>query len=139
MNMYTMAVSILVPMIVFTFVAAIILIPRTLRTMERVRMHETLRRLHENGEPLPDGVLDALNGRGPAPEILTTLNSPMAELRRGVILICVALAMVCLSFAIDLGSRDYQVIWPLTGAAAFPGLIGVGSLIMFFLGSKARV
>jgi len=140
MNMYVMAVAILVPAIVFTFVASIIIIPRVLRSAERARMHETIRRLHESGEPMPPEMLDALRGAGVSgpTEILQSFNSPDAELRRGLILIAVAIAMVILGLVLDAGGRRYEPVWPIIGAAAFPGLIGVASLIMWRLSGKAK-
>lgn len=135
-NWWILGPAVLVPLGFFAFIAAIIVIPLTLRAQERARMHETLRRLHESGEPLPPGLLDVLRA-GPAP-MATSFNSPENELRRGLILIAVALAMVVLGFLIDVGDHYYNVIWPLVGAAAFPGLIGVASLIMWKLGSKLR-
>ena len=41
--------------------------------------------------------------------------------------------MVCLGFALDLGSSHYEPLWPLIGAAAFPGLIGLSFLVMWRL------
>ena len=135
MGLYELAPAVMVPLILFTFIGAIIIVPMVLRSNERSQVHQTLRRYHDNGETPPPELLAALS---PESSILTTLfNRPQAELRRGLVLIAVALAMVVLACSIDLGSSNYEVVWPLVGSAAFPGLIGVASLIMWQVGLRA--
>ena len=112
------------------FVASIIITPMVLRSQERARMHNTLRRLHDEGQAVTPEMLQALQPDDPFSRIP---RSPNADLRRGMILIAVALGMVALGFAVDAGSRYSEPIWPLIGASAFPGLIGLAFIIMWRL------
>jgi hypothetical protein len=67
-------------------------------------------------------------------DVLSSIpRTPLADLRRGMILLAVALGMVCLGFVLDLGGSNYQPLWPLIGAAAFPALIGLSFLVMWRL------
>lgn len=131
MGFFEMAPAIVVPMIVFTFVAVIVIVPMTLRAQERARMHATLRRLHEDGQPITPELLAALRVKDDPIKGVSLDYGPYGELRRGMILIAVALGLVILGLVIDAGDSDYSPIWPLIGVAAFPGLIGVASLIMW--------
>jgi hypothetical protein len=123
-------VAILVPLGGMIFVASIIITPMILRSQERARMHNTLRRLHDEGQTVTPEMLQALQ---PDDIFARIPRSANADLRRGMILIAVALGMVALGFAIDAGSRYYEPIWPLIGASAFPGLIGLAFIIMWRL------
>jgi hypothetical protein len=136
MGIFELAPAILIPVAGMIFVGAIVITPMVLRSQERQRMHNTIRRLHEEGQTI-------------SPELLATLGNddlmmsrlpqtPMADLRRGLILLAVAAGMVCLGFAIDAGSANYTPIWPLIGASAFPGLIGVAFLIMWQMKLSSR-
>lgn len=133
MNAFEMAPAIFVPMIFFTFVAVIIVVPLVVRSQDRARVQETIRRYQQSGQEPPAELLAAVGGGS---NVITLLNRPQAELRRGLVLIAVAIALVILGLVIDLGDDHHDVIWPLVGAAAFPGLIGLASLIMWRVGLK---
>lgn len=124
--------AVLVPMIVFAFIAAIVIVPMFLKSQEKARMHQTVRRLLDEGHTVSPEMLDALrSGDG----VLggSRVFGPKTELKRGLILIAVALGLVVLGLVANLGGASYSPIWPLIGVAAFPGLIGVASLIMWRL------
>jgi hypothetical protein len=130
MSIFEMAPAILIPLAGMIFVGAIVITPMVLRSQERARMHNTLRRLHDEGQTVTPEMLQALQPQDVFSNIPRT---PIADLRRGLILFAVALGMVCLGFALDLGSSNYEPLWPLIGAAAFPGLIGLSFLVMWRL------
>src|SRR6476661_3615324 len=121
MDFFPMVPAMMIPVAGMIFVGAIVITPMVLRSQERARMHNTLRRLHEEGQTVTPEMLQALT---PDDVFVKIPRTPIADLRRGLILFAVALGMVCLGFALDLGSPSYTPLWPLIGAAAFPGMIG---------------
>jgi hypothetical protein len=129
-DVFPFLVAILVPIAGILFVGAIIITPMVLRSQERARMHNTLRRLHDEGQTVTPEMLQALQ----PDDIFSRIpRSPNADLRRGLILVAVALGLVVLGAVLDLGSRYYTPVWPVIGAAAFPGLIGLAFIIMWRL------
>lgn len=139
MNIFAVAPAVIVPLIVFTFAGVMAITPMVLRSQERARMHETIRRLHENGETISPEMVAALQGGSDISGLMSGLRTPMADLRRGMILVAVALALVVLGFVIDAGSPHYTPVWPIIGGAAFPGLIGVAFLVMWRVKQAAGV
>jgi hypothetical protein len=130
MNLFELAPAVLIPVAGMIFVASIVITPMVLRSQERARMHNTLRRLHDEGQTVTPEMLQALQ---PDDVFANIPRTPMADLRRGMILIAVALGMVTLGFVLTLGGSYYRPLWPLIGAAAFPGLIGLSFLLMWRL------
>ena len=111
----------------FSFLVAIILGPRILRSRERLRMHETLRLAIEKGHPVPPEMMQALQADVPKP-------LPQRDLRRGVILLCIAAAIAVFSLAAgQYESEGYGF----AAIAAFPGFIGLGYLA-FWLASRRK-
>ena len=123
--------EILIPLAFFAMIAAIVLAPGWFRSREKTRLHETLRLAYEKGQPVPPEMIEALQmdkGR-PAPD---------RDLRRGIVLLCVAAAMIV--FALMLGQVHEDArhgMWPIVGASAFPGFIGLG-YIAFWLASRRK-
>ena len=128
MDFFPMIPAVLIPIGGMIFVASIVITPMVLRSQERARMHNTLRRLHDEGQTVTPEMLQALQ---PDDVFAKIPHTPIADLRRGMILLAVALGMVALGLALDLGSSNYEPLWPLIGAAAFPGLIGLSFLVMW--------
>lgn len=122
-------VEIIVPLSFFIFLAAIILVPGYLRSRERGRMHETLRIAYEKGQPVPPEMIEALQmDRRKAPQ-------PDRDLRRGIILLCLAAAIVV--FALTMGEFQDPDANSFAAVAAFPGFIGLG-YIAFWLASRRK-
>ena len=78
-----MDADIIVPITFFLFLAAVILVPGYLRSKEQERLHKTLRLAYEKGQPVPPEMIEALQTNRMAPQ-------PDRDLRRGIVLLCVA-------------------------------------------------
>lgn len=119
--------EIVVPLAFFAMIAALVIMPRYFRSIERQKLQETLRTAIEKGQSLPPEVVEALTSdaavkRPPSPE---------RDLRKGVMLLCVAAAMVVLAYLIGLNEPD--AFYPIVGAAAFPAFIGLALVAMSFI------
>jgi hypothetical protein len=123
--------EILIPIAFFAMVAAIVIVPMYYRTREKERLHDTLRMAYEKGQPVPPEMIEALQTDKAKP-------APERDLRRGIILMCIAAALIFLGVAINqVHGTDGHVLWPLVGAAAFPGFIGLGYLA-FWAASRRK-
>lgn len=126
-----MDADIFVPITFFLFLAVIIVAPSYLRSKEKQRLHDTLRLAYEKGQPVPPEMIEALQtdkGR-PAPD---------RDLRRGIVLLCVAAAIVVFGLMLNqIPEAEGHALWPIVGSAAFPGFIGLG-FIAFWLASRRR-
>jgi hypothetical protein len=125
MQLTEAAVPIFTTLIVFGFLAAVILVPRALRSMERLELMKSARQAMERGVALPPELIEAIKPEQQPP-------SAERDLRRGAVLIAVALALVVFSMVLSL--PDFDVVGPLLGFAAFPGLIGLVYLAFWFAG-----
>ena len=112
----------------FGVIIAAILGPRWLRSREREALQATLRTAIEKGQPLPPEVIEAISRDAkPVP-------SAARDMRRGVILLCVAAAFVALAYTGNYWSDgDTEAFGWMIGLAAFPGFVGVAFLIMAML------
>lgn len=117
-----MDVEIIVPIAAFAFVLAVIWILATSGQKKREAVHETLRLMIENDQPIsPDLLKD-----------MTLITSPRRnDLRRGVVLIALALAFCCVGLITLLhGNSDGEVLV----IAVFPGMIGLAFLALWKFG-----
>ena len=119
------AVPIFSSLFLFSFLAAVILVPMFLRSRERMALVKAARDAIERGAVLPPELIEALKPEQQAP-------SAERDLRRGAVLIAVALALVVFSMALSI--PDFEVVGPLLGIAAFPGLIGLVYVAFWFTG-----
>ena len=126
-----MDADIIVPITFFLFLAAVILVPGYLRSREKERLHDTLRLAYEKGQPVPPEMIEALQTNRMAPQ-------PDRDLRRGIVLLCVALAIVVFGLMVgQIPETEGHATWPMVGIAAFPGFIGIG-YIAFWLASRGK-
>ena len=125
--------EILIPLAFFAMIAAIVLVPGWVRSREKERLHETLRLAYEKGQPVPPEMIEALQASRPRPPL------PDRDLRRGVILLCIAAALVVMGMVFGQMEHgaDGHMLWPALGIAAFPGFIGLG-YIAFWLASRRK-
>jgi hypothetical protein len=126
-----MDADIIVPITFFLFLAAVILVPGYLRSREKERLHDTLRLAYEKGQPVPPEMIEALQTNRMAPQ-------PDRDLRRGIVLLCVAAAIVVFGLMVgQIPETEGHATWPMVGIAAFPGFIGLG-YIAFWLASRRK-
>ena len=116
--------------IVFASIVAIVIGPFYLRTREKQRLLDTLRVAYERGQPLPPEMIQNLQlGEKPRP-------SPERDLRVGVVLVAVALAMITLGAVIGQVESE-EALYIFSGAAAFPGFIGL-AFLAFWLAKRGQ-
>ena len=120
--------EILIPLTFFAMIAAIVIGPRYLKSLERRKMAETLRAAIDKGQPLPPEVINMLTVDTKPP------SSPQRDLRRGVILVAVALGLVAMGLLIGLGEPD--ATYPIIGVAAIPGFVGLALIAIAQLGKN---
>ncbi len=110
--------------IIFGSVTAVILVPFYLRSQERIRVQETLRAAIENGQAMPNEVVENaarnINLR-PQP-------SPSRDLRTGIIWLGVGLGFVAMGVA--MGYEDPEATIPMIACAAFPVFIGLAFIAL---------
>jgi len=103
-----------IPIVFVLAVAGVFALRLRYRHLDRVAAQATIRDAIERGQALsPDLVA-----------LLTETNSGHGDLRRGVISIAIALAIVAFAFAVD----EPDALRPLTGIAAFPMIVGLAYL-----------
>jgi hypothetical protein len=113
---------ILVPLAPFIMVAALVLVPRHYRSIERQKMAETLRVAIEKGQTLPPEVVDAMAKDVKLPP------SSGRDLRTGIIWLGVALGLAC--FGIAIGFEEPDATFPMVAISAFPGFIGLAFILL---------
>lgn len=114
--------EVLVPLAFFAMIAAIVIVPRYLKSVERQKLQDTLRASIEKGAELPPEVIRALTSDvKPGP-------SPYRDMRAGVIWLGVAIGFAALGFAVSFEEPD--ALYPMLGVAAFPGFIGIALIVL---------
>lgn len=117
--------EILVPIAFFAMIAAIVIVPRYFRSLERQKMAETLRAAIERGQPLPAEVVDAMSTNVRSPGLPP---SPQRDLRTGIVWLGVALGLVALGLIV--GFEEPDASYWFVGFAAFPGFIGLAFIVL---------
>jgi hypothetical protein len=119
------------------FIAAIVLVPKYLRSRERSKLLDTLKIAYEKGQPVPPELIDALQ-RGTAQAVESTpVTTAESDLRRAIVLISVGVGIALLGYGLYYGiSYESEEGGAITGAAvagigAIPGLIGVAYLVLW--------
>ena len=120
--------DVLVPIAFFAMIVAVVALPIYFRTKERAKLHETLRAAYECGQPVDPGIIAAIQqGEKVRP-------SPERDLRVGVILIAVALAMITMGVVTN-DISDGHSLPGMAAAASFPGFIGL-AFLAFWLAKR---
>lgn len=118
--------DILVPLGLFAMVAAMVLVPKYLRSRERREAQQLIRMAIERGqEPSVEMVEAMTKDIRPA-----NRSSSVRDVRAGVILIAIGLGMGVLGWLIGFESGD--VIWPLLGSGSIPLFIGIAFIALSF-------
>lgn len=117
--------EVLIPLAPFIMVIAIVVIPAWLKSRERRDMQETVRKAIEKGQALPPELIESLS----AVEIKSP-PSAAKDMRVGVILLAVSLGIALLAQA--MAFIESEALYPILGAAAIPGAIGLAFVILSF-------
>ena len=113
-----MEVAIIVPFIVFTSIVLIVGIPFYFRHRNRRVIYEAIKTsVEKTGEADPK-LIEAITADSVGPN---------SDLRRGVIFLCIAVALAGTTFLAD--DPDAQLGY---GVALFPGLIGAAYIVFHF-------
>lgn len=119
--------TILQPLILFSFIAALVLGSQYLRARQRARIHETIDLAIRQGQPVPSELLEAVARRDGS-------GRPVSPLAFGLILLGSAVGLAI--FGQVMGTFDTEAGTVVTGVAAIPFCIGVACLVLEFLGRK---
>lgn len=123
--------GILVPIALFAMIAAIVITPRALRSVERQKMTDVLRAAIEKGQTLPPEVIDAMSS-----DVKARPPSPNRDLRTGLVWMGIAVGFISLGLGLSVEEPD--AFYPMLGCAAFPGFIGLAFLIMALVARERR-
>ena len=115
----------LIPIALFAMIAAIVVVPRYFKSLERQKMAETIRVAIERGQPLPSDVVDAMTSSVKAKGLPP---SPQRDLRTGVIWLFVAGGVA--AFGVLIGFEAPDATYPFLAFAAFPAFIGLAFIIL---------
>jgi hypothetical protein len=123
----------IVPLFIVGGALAVILMPIYWRTMERKRVLEAVRDMANGGTPMsPDLVASLL-----APMQQQPIPNRLRDIRRGVILLSLALAIVIIGFVAYIiaantggGRESIAVGSGVAAVAAIPGCVGLAFLIL---------
>jgi hypothetical protein len=119
-------IALLIPFGFFAMIAAIVIVPRYFRSMERQKMAELMKAAIEHGQSVSPDVLDQLSTSA----VKTALPPPPArDLRTGLVWIGVAVGLAAMGWAISFEAPD--ALYPFVGFAAFPAFIGIAFIVMW--------
>ena len=124
--------DIVVPLGLFTMIAAIVIVPNYLRIRERREMQKTVRAAIEKGQPLPPELIEALSKDVRARKV----SSAHRDLRIGVILLSIAGGIALTGVALG-GINDNAMFGTVSGAAV-PGMVGLAFIILSFFNPNKR-
>ena len=134
----------IVPVAFLLFLGVIIVAPKWLRSRERQKLMETLKLAYERGQAVPPELIESVLNQGdgeqsgqavdPASRAARKL-APNRDLRRGAVLVAVALAI--LAVAVALGVDGDNGALPLAGVAAFPGFLGLTFIALWRVERRA--
>ena len=109
----------LIPIVLFLTIGGVIALNLYFRYRTRQAIQQTVRTAIEQGQALTPEVLEGLTD---------SFNSRHGDLRRGIISVTIGIAVF--AFGMLLGEEDAAA--PLTAIAAFPFLIGIAYLGLWF-------
>src|SRR5690606_29116303 len=120
--------AILVPLGFFAMIAAVVIVPRYFKSLERRKLLDTLRSALDGGQAVSADTVDAIvRDLRPAP-------SPERDLRLGVIWVSAGLGLAVMGALV--GSFEPDALYPTIGAAALPVFIGLGFILISLLSRR---
>ena len=117
--------AIIVPVALFMMIFGVVAIVTFYRFRNRQELQLTVRATLESGQARSGELLQQLTA---------ALHPQSNDIRRGVILLAIGLAFVCLAFLVG----DGDTFGPLLGISAFPGFTGLAYIMMGYLGQKSE-
>ena len=123
--------EILIPLTFFAMIAALVIVPRYFKSLERQKMAETLRVAIEKGQPLPTEIIDAMSSNVRTPGLPP---SPQRDLRTGIIWLGIGVGLAAMGAAISFEEAD--ALYPVLGVAAFPIFIGLAFVALALLNKQ---
>ncbi len=121
-----MAEDVLIPFIVFSSIAIIIVAAFFFSYKKRTVVYDAIKVAIEKTGSVDPALVEA---------IIRDNVGPYADLRKGIILISIAAAFVILGVSID----EADALGPMLGVAAFPGLIGVSYIGFHFFAPREPI
>ncbi|HEY8571166.1 DUF6249 domain-containing protein [Phenylobacterium sp.] len=115
-------IGVMIPIFGMVFIAALVIVPRYFKSLERQKVADTLRAAIEKGQPLPPEIVDAIARDTKLPP------SPARDLRTGIIWLGVAVGLA--AFGIAIGFEEPDATFPMVAFAAFPGFIGLAFIVL---------
>jgi hypothetical protein len=112
----------MIPIFFFGMIAAIVIVPRYFKSIERQKVADTLRVAIEKGQPLPPEIVDAIARDARLPP------SPARDIRTGIVWLAVAAGLA--AFGVALGFEEPDATFPLIAIACFPGFVGLAFLVL---------
>jgi hypothetical protein len=134
----------IVPIALFAMIAAVVIVPKYLRSRDRDRLHETLRMAYEKGQPVPPELMEALQPTGKidlaAAPYVPVRDRADRDMRSGVVWLAVGVGLLLVGVAF------YAMLYNVGGAvetgcsfaalAAIPICVGCAFLLLSALGRK---
>jgi hypothetical protein len=120
--------GVLIVAIIFGSIASVFIVPRYLRSQERMKMAEALRVAIEKGQTISPDMMDAMSTASANVRPIDMTPTPQRDLRTGIIWMGVAAGLVALGLIVGMEEPDASY-WFL-GFAAFPGFIGLAFIVL---------
>lgn len=121
-----MGVEIIVPVTLFTMIAAVFVAAYFFSYRKRRIVYEAIKVAIEKTGQVDAALVEA---------IIQDKIGPNADLRKGIILIMVAAAFAIFGYSIG----EEEAIGPMLGLAAFPGLVGLAYVAFHFFAPRESV
>jgi hypothetical protein len=122
--------EIIIPIVLFTMPVAIVWLFQHFALRKRLEAFQTLRFAMEKGVPLTPETLESM----------ARLSSPIADLRRGIVFVAIALGFAAFATTIawDATGDMIEVRRGLYGVATFPLFIGIAFLGLHFFANESK-